>query len=174
MNRTTWAMGLAVALLAACGDGAPPPSGAPAETAGEALRRDDAEIAKRLAEQKADVEAQNEAARVARDKAERVNALQAAATKWVAAVEAAMTVGRSSLGPAIDRMNGARQELAAVETNGCTAAVKSAMLAAADTTLAAFNQFRSESGAASEASKAKLSEASQAFLATDAQLAACR
>jgi uncharacterized protein YicC (UPF0701 family) len=174
MRRIATVVVVAIGLLAGCGEKPQPTPSMPVESAGQAMRRDNEDIAKRLAEQKAGVEAQYQADRLAREKQAHVAALQGAATKWVAAVDAAIATGRSNLSPAIDKMTAAKEALAAVETNDCTASVKAAMLAAADKTLGALNQFRSETGAGSDATKQQLSEASSAFLATDAALRACR
>jgi hypothetical protein len=160
---------LVVGGLAACSEKPASSTLEPVETAGQAMRKDNEDIAKRLAEQKAAIALQDETNRKARE----VAVIRSAATNLGGAIDTAALTGRSDLGPELDKVAAARQTLVDAETNSCTASVKSILLETADKSVAAIKLFQAEKGVASDTARAQFTQSSEAFGAAVASLQTC-
>lgn len=168
---------LAVLLAAACsgcGDRPAPTQGVKVESASEALKNDQREIAARFAEQKsaADANFQQDRARIERQ--QNVDALAAIAQRLGAAIQAGGATGRGEFAGLIKRVEAVKAEANAAVVDDCTGKVRTNFLEAISSTLDAFNSFAKETGAASEASTQKLGKAVEQLDAVGVELRACR
>lgn len=151
---------------------------APATTSAEAnaprpVAEQEKEIAAKLAEQKAALDAQAgtdrdkaEKARInqfVRDIAGRLDGLRAEANK----------TGRSDLGPVVDKLATLRVDAERVEVNDCTTKVRTTLIASIDKTIETLNNFRNQTGEADAATKKGAEEAQALLMQADAQMSAC-
>jgi hypothetical protein len=168
---------LAILLAAACsgcGDRAAPPREVKAESASEALKADQRDIAKRFSEQKGEADASFQRERSRIDREQHVDALAAVAQRLGAAIRDAGSTGRGEFPGLIKKVEALRAEANAVAVDDCTGAVRVGLLDAIAATIDAFNSFARETGTASEASAQKLGQASDQLDTLGQQLRACR
>ena len=144
------------------------------DSASEALRKDQKDIAERFTEQKAaaDANSQRESARGERQ--QNVEALLQVANKLSTAIQAASTTGRSEIAALIKSVEAIRGEANAVVVDDCTGKVRNDLQEAVNTTLDAFNTFAKETGAAGEASRSKIAKATDQVDAISQALNTCR
>lgn len=173
--RTSVVCGLVgVALLAACSEKRPEPPSMPVESAGQAMRRDNADIAKRLAEQKAALEKQAGEDRVVREKQARVDAIYAMGRRWDGAVAAAAGATRAKLDEPLAEMEKIKTEAAAIEVDACTGKARDLLVSSMVATIDAYRQFKGETGDPSEAVKAKNKEGANLLAESSAQISLCK
>lgn len=165
--------GLLPVVLGACKDKSVSPPAARIESAGEAMRNDNRDIAKRLAEQKAAVDTAGEQQRASSERQQFVDSLAAVGKRWLdVSAEAERTV-RGELDPVIKKLDAVKSEADGVAVNECTGAARTVLSASMGATIAAYSQFRKETGKA-EAAQKKLDEAITQFDEYEKQLARCR
>lgn len=144
------------------------------DSASEAMRKDQKDIAERFAEQKAAVDADSQRESARTDRAQNVEALLPVANKLSSAIGAARTTGRSDFAALIKTVESIKVEADAVTVDDCTGKVRNDLLEAITTTLDAFNTFAKETGAPGEASRKKITQASDQVDAISKALSACR
>ncbi|MEO8104326.1 MAG: hypothetical protein ABI790_17565 [Betaproteobacteria bacterium] len=165
---------LFAAMVAGCGERPAPPREVKVESASEALRNDQRDIAKRFAEQKSEADASFRLDQARIDRQQNVDALAAVAQRVGAAVRDAGTTGRSEFAGLIKKVEALKAEANAVAVDDCTGKVRASLLEAITTTADAFNSFAKETGAASEASSQKLTQATDQLDLIGQELRACR
>lgn len=163
-----------VAALSGCGDRNPPKPDVPAVSASEALKADQRDIEKRFAEQKAGADAALEKDRAKTERQQSVDALTAVAQRLAAGIRDAGVTARSDFAALIKRVEALKAEANALPVDDCTSRVRANLLDNISATLDAFNSFAKETGAASEASKQKLTQAVDQLDAIAQELGACR
>ncbi len=145
------------------------------DSASEALRKDQQDIASRLAEQKAALEANSQAESARTERAKNVDALLPIANKLSAAIVTARSTGRRDFAPLIKSVEAIKVEADAVAVDECTGKVRSDLQESIAITLDAFNAFTNEkTGAADEESGKKVSLVSDQIDAIGKALNACR
>lgn len=178
MKRTTVPTLLLIASVAAlmvgCGKKTEPAPTVKAETAGDAMRNDNADIAKRLAEQKGATDAAFEKQQAQNEKTAQYDALAAISSRWVAVVGEAQKTGRSDMDAVIKKFEDVKTEASNLAVNDCTGRARAAMLTAMSSTIDAYRQFRTETGAASDTSKEKLQQAASQYGEFEKMMPACR
>ena len=168
---------LAILLAAAftgCGDRAAPKQEVKVESASEALRNDQRDIAQRFSEQKAAADANFQQDRVRTDRQQNVDALSAVAQRLGAGIKEAGATGRSDFAGLIKKIEAIKVNANAIAVDDCTDKVRANLLDAISSTIDAFNSFAKETGAASAASTQKLSQAADQLDAIGQELRACR
>ena len=174
MKRSNMLFALLVGIAMAGCKEAPPPPSAPVETAGQSLERDNADIAKRLAEQKAAVDTNFQAERARAEKTQIADSL-AALGKNVG--EALDEIGRVTLRE-IDapgkKLDVARTELETLTVNDCTTPLRSTLLGVIASAQEVITLYKREKGNASEATREKLQNALVQFDEVARKIPACR
>jgi hypothetical protein len=160
-------------LVAGCGDKSPKPPAPKAEGATEATQNDSKAIAARLAEERAKADANSVAQAARSDQLQRVEGLRNIGKRWATSVEDAMKLGRSNVAPAISGLEAIRGEASAYQGDDCTAKAQATMLRSMSATIEAFNQFKGETGQASDTSRQKLADASLVLNAAEVELNTC-
>ncbi|MEP7156456.1 MAG: hypothetical protein ABI905_11830 [Betaproteobacteria bacterium] len=174
MKRNHLPLLLLLAVLAACGPKAAPPAEVKAESAGDAMRNDNAAIAARLAEQKGATDAAFEKQQAQNEKTQLVDSLAAAGKRWMDVVNEAQKTGRGDVDAVIKKMEGVKAEVEAMPVNECTGKARAAMSTAMASTIDAYRQFRGETGAASDTSKDKIAQAGVQYGEFERMLPGCR
>lgn len=162
-----------VSILAACSKAPPPAPAPPVESAGDALRRDNADIAKRLEEQKAATDQQFQDKRASEERARLANAFVAVRSKFSQTAEEASRATRDKMPPIVKQLETVRGEAAALESNSCLEVGKSSLLDAMDMAIDGLRQFVGETGAQSLESQEKLRSAAQRLSKADSELRKC-
>ncbi|MBL0122110.1 MAG: hypothetical protein IPP88_05060 [Betaproteobacteria bacterium] len=165
---------LLAAVCASCGDRAAPKPEVKVESASEALKNDQRDIAQRFSEQKAAADANFQQDRARADRQQNVDAMAALAQRLGAGIKEAGTTGRSDFAGLIKKVDAIKADANAVAVDDCTGKVRASLLEAVSATVDAFNSFTKETGAASEASTQKLSQAADQLDAIGQELRACR
>lgn len=164
---------LAIA-LAACKDKPAAPAADSTVPAGDSLKQQERETAKRLEEQKA---AADEAVRAERARGERqqnADALGAIIRRWKDTLGEATRTGRGDIGGVIQKMTAIRGDAQALQADECVGTVRTALMAAMSMYIDAYTQFSKESGTPSDALQPKLQEAAGEFVAAEGTLSRCR
>lgn len=161
-------------LLAACNKEPPAPPPIPVESAGEAMKRDNADISRRLEEQKATADKSFNDARAAEDRAKMIDVLSTARESFSRKVDAAFAAKRSTIAPIIKELEVLRTEAEGLPTNNCTLPIKSEMVSGMSSAIEGLNLFVKETGDQSEASKAKMLEGSTKLAGMASSLKACQ
>lgn len=143
------------------------------DSASEALRKDQKDIAERFAEQKAAADANSQRESASAERAQNVEALLPIANKLSSAIGAARATGRRDFAALIKTVEAIKVEAEAVAVDDCTGKVRNDLLEAIATTLDAFNTFVKETGAG-DASRTKVSQATDQVDALSKALSACR
>ena len=157
----------------ACKDPPPPTSATPVESASQTAQRDDREIAKRLAEQKATVDEAFQRQRAREERQRNVDALQAVAKRWADTVSVARSTPRFDIAAQITKLQAIRAEANAVEVDDCTGGARNSLQAAMGTWIEAFSLFQKEKGESTESTTQKVQEAETQLRAAYAESAAC-
>ncbi len=168
---------LAILLAAACsscGDRSAPKQEVKVESASEALKNDQRDIAQRFSEQKAAADANFQQDRTRADRQQNVDALAAVAQRLGAGIREAGTTGRSDFAGLIKKVEAIKADASVIAVDDCTGKVRTSLLEAVSATIDAFNSFAKETGSASEASTQKLSQAADQLDAIGQELRACR
>ena len=165
---------LLAAACAGCGDRGAPPRDVRVESASEALRTDQREIAERFAAQKSAADANFQQERARSERQQNVDAIAAIAQRLDAGIRDAGTTGRSEFAGLIKKVEALRAEANAVAVDDCTGKVRTNLLEAISTTMDAFESFAKETGAASAASTQKLAKAVDQLDALGQELRTCR
>ncbi len=161
-------------LVAACDKPAPPPPSLPVQTAGDAMKRDNADIEKRLAEQKAEVDRRFSESRAIEDRATMTAILTNARERFARKVDEAFAAKRSGLGPIIKDLEAQRAEAEGLPTNNCTIPIKAEMISGMSSAIEGLNLFAREAGDQSEASKAKMLDGASRLAGMAESLKACQ
>ena len=160
--------------LAGCGESTPPPSTAPVESASEAARKDDREIAVRLATQKAAADA---AFRSEQDRAERQKlneALEAILRRWGESLDEAARTSRGDAAVILKKLEGLRAEAEALAGNDCFNKARAALVTSMSAAIEAINLFRKETGDVSAATKQQLEKAAVLQAAAEQEFQTCK
>jgi hypothetical protein len=168
-----WAVVTFIAVLAACSKDDSSVPTQPPETAGEAMRRDNADIAKRLEEQKAAADQQFQQQRAAEERTRRVDAFNAARMKFGQTVDELYKSSRDKMAPIVKQMESVRADAAALEANACLEPGKATLLEGMDLAIAGMKQFMSETGEQSADSQEKMKNAAQKLASVDADFKKC-
>jgi hypothetical protein len=165
---------LLAAAFSGCGDRSAPKQEVKVESASEALRNDQRDIAQRFSEQKAAADANFQQDRARTERQQNVDALAAVAQRLGAGIRDAGTTGRSDFAGLIKKVEAIKADATAVAVDDCTGKVRESLLDTISATIDAFNQFAKETGAASAASTQKLGQAAEQLDAIGQELRACR
>ena len=165
---------LLAATLASCGESTPPPSTAPVESASEAARKDDREIAVRLAAQKAAADA---AFRNEQDRAERQKlneAFEAVLRRWGESLDEAARTSRGDAAVIIKKLEGIKAEAEALTGNECINKARAGLVTSMSAEIEAINMFRKETGEVSTATKQQQEKAAALQAAAEQEFQACK
>ena len=165
---------LVAAVFSACGERAAPPPEVKVESASDALRNDQKDIAKRFAEEKSAADADFRLNRARDERQQNVDAMVAIAQRLGAAIRDAGTTGRSEFAGLIKKVDSLKAEANAVAVDDCTGKLRENLLETIGATVDAFNSFAKETGAASEATAKKLMQATDQLDVIAQELRACR
>ena len=161
--------------IAICGcKEAPPPPAAPFETAGEAMRRDNADIAKRLAEQKAAVDSNFQAERARAEKMQIADSLAALGKNVGDAVDEVGRVTIREIDAPSKKLEAAKAEMETLTVNECTAPLRTTLLGVVASTQEVIARYKREKGNASEATREKLQNVLVQFDEVSRKIPACR
>ncbi len=162
------------ATLVACKDKPAAPAPTSAATAGDSLKQQERETAKRLEEQKS---AADEAVRAERARGERLqnaDALSAIIRRWKDTLGEATRTGRGEIGGVIQKMTAIRSDAQALQADECVGTVRTALMASMGMYIDAYTQFSKETGAPNDALQPKLQEAAGEFVTAENSLSRCR
>lgn len=163
-----------LAALSACGEKAAPKAEVRVESASEALKNDERAIAARLAEQKAGLENASQEQREANERRQFSDALGAIAKQWRDVVAEAARTGRGEIAGPIKKMEALKASLDSAAVNSCTGKARATLSSSMSSTIDAFKQFGTETGAAtSDAAQQKLAEALEQLTRFDSELGTC-
>lgn len=172
--RLPSAIAVAVMFLAACGKETPKPPPPPAETARDAMRSDDKDIAERLAKVREEAEKNDQVQREKSEKTRILGILESYRTGWATALGEVERTGRSELEAKLKVLRDIRAKSGQVETSNCTRTAMQTFVLHMDKTIDAYTLFSKETGAGSDASRSMLQEAVKLVSDVDGQLAECR
>jgi hypothetical protein len=172
--RLPIALLICLGFLAACNKDPAPPPAMPVESAGDAMKRDNADIAKRLEEQKAEADKGFNDARAAEERARMIAVLTTARESFARKVDAAFAATRNTMAPIVKELEIQRAEAEGLPVNNCTLPIKSEMLAGMSSAIEGLNLFIKETADQSEASKAKMLDGSTKLAGMANSLKACQ
>ena len=168
---------LVVILLAAtmfgCKDSNGPKTEARVETASEAARNDDRDIAKRLAEQKGAVDAKFSLERARELRQRNVDAIRAVSSRWDEVMSEAGRTGRSDIAGPLKKMQTIKSDADTVETDDCTSGARATLQSAMATSIEAFNMFQKETGPSGDATTQKLQQGADTARNAQQEMSAC-
>ncbi|MBL8524379.1 MAG: hypothetical protein JNN20_11880 [Betaproteobacteria bacterium] len=161
-------------VLCACGDKSAPKAEVKVESASEALKNDDKAIAARLAEQKAGLEEASQRDREATERRQFADALGAIGKQWRDVLAEATRTGRGEIAGPIKKMEALKASLDSAAVNNCTTKARATLSSSMSSTIDAFKQFGTETGAGtSDAAQQKLAEALEQLTKFDSELGSC-
>lgn len=163
------------AALSACSDPPPPPRvDTPVESASDARRKDEQDIAGRMAEQKAASEATFQADRAKTERRQFVDTFNAIGKRWGESLNEASRTVRSDMAPMIRKLEAVKADAEAIAVNECTGKARATLVGAMSAAIEAFTLFSKETGDGSAATQQKLVQSSDLLLAAERELDACR
>jgi hypothetical protein len=172
--RLPIALLICLGFLAACNKDPAPPPAMPVESAGDAMRKDDKEIAERLAKVLSESEKSAQSERERNERSRYAGMLDAYRAEWAPAVNEVQQTVRSDIEPKLKRLREIRARGDQIETNNCTKSALQLLNSHMDITIDAYTQFSNETGEPSVAVKEKLQQAVNLLPKYDSQIAVCR
>jgi hypothetical protein len=160
-------------LLYGCKDTAAPKDETRVQSASEAARIDDREVAVRLAQQKAAVDAEYESGRARESRLRYVDILRAVSKRWEDGVNEATRTARSDIGVQIAKLQAIIKEASTVDVDDCSSNARNTLQTSMATSLDAFAMFQKETGETGEATMKKMTEAAVQLRAAQAEMEAC-
>ncbi|MEQ1516102.1 MAG: hypothetical protein ABL931_06395 [Usitatibacteraceae bacterium] len=162
------------AVIFGCKDAKAPKTETRVESASEAARNDDRAIAKRFAEQKAATDTKFEQGRAREERQRTIDAIQALAARWAEGLTETSQTGRSSLAPAIKKLQTIKADAEAVAVDECTGKSRASLVAAMTGAIAAYEAFQKETGDGSSASRQQLEAAEKRLTSSEQELKSCQ
>jgi len=160
--------------LAGCGDKPAPRAEVPVESASDARRNDERDIAARLAEQKAANDSAYQAERARNERNQMVDTFNAVARRWGQTLNEASRTGRSDMAPMISKLEAVKAEAEAMAVNDCTGKARGTLVSAMSAAIEAFTMFSKETGDGSAATQQKLVQSSELLLASEREFDTCK
>lgn len=165
---------ICLAAVSACGEKAAPRAEVRVESASEALKNDERAIAARLAEQKAGLEEASQRDREASERRQFADTLGAIGKQWRDVLAEATRTGRGEIAGPIKKMEALKASLDSAAVNNCTGKARATLSSSMSSTIDAFKQFGTETGAGtSDAAQQKLAEALEQLTKFDSELGGC-
>ena len=161
------------ATMFGCKDSNQPKTEVRVESASEAARNDSRDIAKRLAEQKADVDAKFSQERARELRQRNVDALRAVSSRWDEVMSEAGRTGRSDIAGPLKKMQAIKSDANTVETDDCTSGARATLQSAMAASIEAFNMFQKETGPSGDATTQKLQQGADLARNAQQEMAAC-
>ena len=168
---------LVAVLLAAtafgCKDAAPPKTDVRVESASEAARKDDREIAERLAQQKAATDDAYQKQRARESRQQYVDLLRAATKRWEDGLSAATLIPRFEIGPQITKLQAIRSEAGTIDVDDCSGPARAILQSSMAVSFEALAMFQKETGESGDATTQKVTQAAELLSQAKTQTDAC-
>jgi len=156
-----------------CKDSAAPKIEAPVESASEAARKDDLEIAVRLAQQKGAVDAEYEKGRARESRQRYVDILRDVSRRWESGLNDARRTPRTDVAAQITKLQAILKDSSTVDVDDCSSGARTSLQASMATSIEAFGMFQKETGESGDATTQKVTQAAVQLRTALAEIEAC-